>query len=155
MSKNFMKGASNMNETVKGAKDSLSEEEKIFQVMGCNCSSCTLDYKEQKKAEASDKKLKAFKSKIPQSIKLINNSSHDEPGPSPNTTGPTSTTTKTLKNTLSSMSWTKERWDLELNDKGKWDVMVAMRGPDSNYGETLKWFTTSVIRGRCRRAFRV
>ena len=56
---------------------------------------------------------------------------------------------------FSPLTWTKERWETELNDKGRWDVMVAMRGPDSFYGETLKWFTTSVLRGRVRRVFRV
>ena len=30
-----------------------------------------------------------------------------------------------------------------------------MRGPDSYYGETLKWFTTGVLRGQVRKVFRV
>jgi len=49
---------------------------------------------------------------------------------------------------------TQEFWD-SLSEKGQWDIKVALRGPDSYYGETLKWFTTSVIRGYCRKIFRV
>ncbi|MGE3341558.1 MAG: hypothetical protein AB7J46_06715 [Candidatus Altimarinota bacterium] len=49
---------------------------------------------------------------------------------------------------------TTERWN-ELSDKARWDIFAAMRGPDSFYGETLKWFTTAVIRGRVRRVYRV
>ena len=49
---------------------------------------------------------------------------------------------------------TREQWD-QLSDKGKWDIKVAMRGPDSYYGEVLKWYTTSVIRGQVREIFRV
>ena len=49
---------------------------------------------------------------------------------------------------------TKTRWE-DLNGKGQWDIMVALRGPDCQYGETVKWFTTSVIRGHMRGIFRV
>lgn len=49
---------------------------------------------------------------------------------------------------------TKSRWE-ELCGKGQWDIMVALRGPDSMYGETVKWFTTSVIRGHMRGVFRI
>lgn len=52
------------------------------------------------------------------------------------------------------MGITKERWN-ELSEKAQWDIKVALRGPDSYYGETLKWFTTSVIRGAVRDVFRV
>lgn len=52
------------------------------------------------------------------------------------------------------MALTKDFWN-NLTDKARWDIMVAMRGPDSNYGETLKWYTTSVLRGRVRKIYRV
>ena len=42
-----------------------------------------------------------------------------------------------------------------LSEKAQWDLKVALRGPDSCYGETLKWFTTSVIRGQMADVFRV
>lgn len=48
----------------------------------------------------------------------------------------------------------REQWEA-LADKGQWDVKVALRGPDSYFGETLKWFTTAVIRGQVREIFRV
>ena len=49
---------------------------------------------------------------------------------------------------------TREQWD-SLCEKGQWDVKVALRGPDSYFGETLKWFTTAVIRGQMKDIFRV
>ena len=49
---------------------------------------------------------------------------------------------------------TKSEW-FSLSEKAQWDIKVALRGPDSCYGETLKWFTTSVIRGQCADVFRV
>lgn len=52
------------------------------------------------------------------------------------------------------MSMSLEQWS-NLSEKAQWDIKVALRGPDSYYGETLKWFTTSVIRGRVRKVFRV
>jgi len=52
------------------------------------------------------------------------------------------------------MTTTQEQWDA-LSEKGQWDIKVALRGPDSYYGETLKWFTTAVIRGTVRKLFRV
>ena|SRR3990167_386833 len=48
----------------------------------------------------------------------------------------------------------REQWD-SLNEKGQWDIKVALRGPDSYFGETLKWFTTAVIRGQMKDVFRV
>ena len=52
------------------------------------------------------------------------------------------------------MALTKAEWD-KMSEKAQWDIKVALRGPDSYYGETLKWYTTGVIRGRCRKVFRV
>lgn len=49
---------------------------------------------------------------------------------------------------------TRETWD-GLPDKAKWDVKVAMRGPDRHHSDVLKWFTTSVLRGHVREVFRV
>lgn len=49
---------------------------------------------------------------------------------------------------------TKPQW-AQLTEKQQWDTIVALRGPDSNYGETLKWFTTSVIRGQMAPIMRV
>ena len=48
----------------------------------------------------------------------------------------------------------KAEWDV-LSAKAQWDIKVALRGPDSYYGETLKWYTTSVVRGQIRHVFRV
>lgn len=48
----------------------------------------------------------------------------------------------------------REHWE-GLSEKGQWDIKVALRGPDSYFGETLKWFTTAVIRGQVREIFRV
>lgn len=39
----------------------------------------------------------------------------------------------------------RDQWDA-LTPKGRWDIIVAQRGPDSKAGDVLKWFTTSVIR---------
>ena len=52
------------------------------------------------------------------------------------------------------MPITREQWEA-LSDKARWDVKVALRGPDAYNGEVLKWFTTSVIRGQVREVFRV
>ena len=52
------------------------------------------------------------------------------------------------------MGFTRQRWEA-LSEKERWDIMVALRGPDSHYGETLKWYTTSVIRGQMRGILRV
>ena len=52
------------------------------------------------------------------------------------------------------MPITREQWE-SMSDKAHWDVKVSLRGPDSYYGETLKWFTTSVIRGQMKDVFRV
>lgn len=42
-----------------------------------------------------------------------------------------------------------------FNDKQKWDVKAALRGPDCHEArEGIKFFTSAVIRGRCREAFR-
>jgi len=42
-----------------------------------------------------------------------------------------------------------------LDGKAKWDCMVALRGPDCNDPEHIKWFTTAIIRQRLRIAIRV
>lgn len=49
---------------------------------------------------------------------------------------------------------TASQWN-RLSEKAQWDIKVALRGPDANYGDTLKWFTTSVIRGKVSEVFRV
>lgn len=49
---------------------------------------------------------------------------------------------------------TKEEWDA-LNPKAQWDSIVALRGPDLKNSDTLKWFTSSVIRYRLSNAMRV
>lgn len=48
----------------------------------------------------------------------------------------------------------QKTWE-ELSGKGKWDVQVALRGPDAENSDTMKWFTTSVIRGACSKVMRV
>lgn len=47
----------------------------------------------------------------------------------------------------------KEVWE-SFDGKAKWDIMSALRGPDFR-SQTLKWFATSVIRGRMREVIRV
>lgn len=42
---------------------------------------------------------------------------------------------------------TKETWK-ELSPKQQWDIQVALRGPDCQDSECMKWFTTAVIRGQ-------
>lgn len=49
---------------------------------------------------------------------------------------------------------TKGAW-AELNGKQQWDVMVAMRGPDTNHSELIKWVSTSVIRWAMHSVMRV
>lgn len=51
------------------------------------------------------------------------------------------------------MSFMKEDWKA-LNSKGKWDILVALRGPDSRDSGTLKWFTTAVIRAKSWKLFK-
>jgi hypothetical protein len=48
----------------------------------------------------------------------------------------------------------QDDWD-KLPPKAKWDSIVALRGPDLKNSETLKWFTTSVIRHRLSGVMRV
>lgn len=48
---------------------------------------------------------------------------------------------------------TNEEWDA-LTPKGRWDIMVAQRGPDCLHSDTLKWFTTSVIRAQVSKVLR-
>jgi hypothetical protein len=48
---------------------------------------------------------------------------------------------------------TKAWWE-ELEGKPKWDIQVALRGPDCHNSEGIKWFTTSVIRGMMSKAIR-
>ena len=50
--------------------------------------------------------------------------------------------------------FTKEQWDA-LPPKGKWDVQVALRGPDLPAPSVIKWFSTSVIRGKMKEVTRV
>ena len=47
---------------------------------------------------------------------------------------------------------TPTQW-ANLPDKGRWDIMVALRGPDAPSPEVMKWFTSSVIRGQVREVF--
>ena len=43
-----------------------------------------------------------------------------------------------------------------LNDKGQWDIKVALRGPDCpGDSETIKWYSTAVLRGQLTNVFRV
>ncbi len=49
---------------------------------------------------------------------------------------------------------TKTRW-AELSEKQQWDVQVALRGPDCQYSESIKWVTTSVIRWALHTIMRV
>lgn len=49
---------------------------------------------------------------------------------------------------------TKEQW-ANLTPKAQWDIMVALRGPDLNGSNGLKWITASVIRGEMQNVFRV
>jgi len=42
---------------------------------------------------------------------------------------------------------TRQKW-LNLTEKQRWDVMVALRGPDIHKSTTLKWYTTAVIRAQ-------
>lgn len=49
---------------------------------------------------------------------------------------------------------TSEEWDA-LSPKGKWDSIVALRGPDLVGSDVLKWFTTSIIRHRLSSVMRV
>lgn len=49
---------------------------------------------------------------------------------------------------------TELQWD-EYTGKQKWDVLVAMRGPDVKNSDTLKWFTTAVIRYHAENLFRI
>lgn len=47
---------------------------------------------------------------------------------------------------------TLTQWN-NLPDKGRWDIMVALRGPDAPSPEVMKWFTSSVIRGQMTEVF--
>lgn len=49
---------------------------------------------------------------------------------------------------------TATQWE-SFTPKQKWDVIVALRGPDTHNSETMKWFTTAVIRGKMRKVMRV
>ena len=52
------------------------------------------------------------------------------------------------------MALTKTEWD-KMPEKAQWDIKVALRGPDVYRSDIIKWFTTSVIRGRVRKVMRV
>jgi hypothetical protein len=49
---------------------------------------------------------------------------------------------------------TPDEWE-GFTPKQKWDVLSALRGPDVNRSRLIKWFSTSVIRGRMREVIRV
>lgn len=49
---------------------------------------------------------------------------------------------------------TKEKWE-ELSPKARWDVLVALRGPDCVHSDRVKWFTASVIRAEMQKVIRV
>lgn len=52
------------------------------------------------------------------------------------------------------MKISKDRWE-GLSPKEKWDVIVALRGPDCPHSDSIKWFTTSVIRHTVSKVMRV
>lgn len=49
---------------------------------------------------------------------------------------------------------TKDQWS-SLNGKQQWDCIVALRGPDLYGSETIKYFTTGVIRNAMAPIMRV
>lgn len=49
---------------------------------------------------------------------------------------------------------TQSEWEA-MEGKAKWDSIVGLRGPDLRYSDTLKFFTTSVIRHRMSGVMRV
>ncbi len=49
---------------------------------------------------------------------------------------------------------TKTRW-AELTGKQQWDLQVALRGPDCQFSEPIKWLTTSVLRWAMHTVMRV
>lgn len=49
---------------------------------------------------------------------------------------------------------TPEDW-AKLSPKAQWDSIVALRGPDLRNSDTLKWFTSSVIRWKLSGIMRV
>lgn len=49
---------------------------------------------------------------------------------------------------------TKTQWE-SLSEKEKWDVQVALRGPDCHNSENIKFYTTAVIRATVSRVMRV
>lgn len=61
---------------------------------------------------------------------------------------------KLAKSKLTLTPLTQEEWD-ELDPKARWDSQVALRGPDLASSDTLKYFTTSVIRYRMSKVMRV
>lgn len=48
----------------------------------------------------------------------------------------------------------EDQWK-DLSPKGKWDCIAALRGPDLVNSQTLKWFTSSVIRYALSKVMRV
>lgn len=48
---------------------------------------------------------------------------------------------------------TRDEWE-RLPAKAQWDIKAALRGPDVNGSEIIKYWTTSVIRYACSHAFR-
>lgn len=49
---------------------------------------------------------------------------------------------------------TEEEWS-QFEGKARWDSVVALRGPDLTNSDTLKWFTSSVIRYKMSGVMRV
>lgn len=49
---------------------------------------------------------------------------------------------------------TKTQWE-SLSEKEKWDVQVALRGPDCHNSEHIKYYTTAVIRAAVMKVMRV
>lgn len=49
---------------------------------------------------------------------------------------------------------TKEEW-AQFDGKKQWDIQVALRGPDCTKPESIKWFSTAVLRGVMQKAMRV
>lgn len=128
---------------------------------GCNCASCQLQAKIEAQnnakptppPEAPEGGLAGMPEETPLArrvrrvfkTKTFQTDAAVEPAPE----GIPVVEEKEVSSALTASQWEK------MSEKAQWDIKVALRGPDSYYGETLKWYTTSVIRGRCRKVFRV
>ena len=49
---------------------------------------------------------------------------------------------------------TKSQWE-DLSGKQRWDTLVALRGPDCQHSENIKWFSTGVLRWSLHTVIRV